>query len=325
MGSLDDEVGRRFGNEGPVYQVRITKPFYMGKYEVTQEQWERVMRDIPADPTAVVKDFIGGKTRPFDPARPSRSRGPKNPVETISWDDTQIFLKKLNEMFKGKEEFRLPTEAQWEYACRAGTRTRFYWGDSEIEFPKYGWCSLGEDLKETHPVGQLKPNAWGLYDMLGNVWEFCQDFHSMSAYEKTTEPVSDPTGPARGGGHVMRGGPFCWPPRCCRSAYRHLHGDTTMETIRNLRDAGSGGDWRHRLIRRRAIEPHRAPARHGARRSTGVKVLTSVFMQAVSGTCCLPRSNKAPRPPDEPGIREGQTSEPCEDKSHALHLGGPSV
>ncbi len=167
-----------------VHEVRITKPFYLGKYEVTQEQWEAVMGD-----------------------KPSRFKGAKNPVEQVSWDDCQKFLVKLNAKSGGQGgKFVLPTEAQWEYACRAGSTGKFCFGDDEKQLGEYAWYGENSDGK-THPVGGKKPNTFGLHDMHGNVWEWCQDWHGKYG----AEAVDDPSGPTTGSHRVLRGG--------CRRAY----------------------------------------------------------------------------------------------------------
>ena len=147
---------------------------------------------------------------------PSNFKGPKNPVEQVSWDDCQRFLKKLNEKVGGGK-FSLPTEAQWEYACRAGSTTRYYFGDDESELGDYAWYDENSGSK-THPVGEKKPNAWGLYDMHGNVWEWCQDWYDGGYYAKS--PMDDPTGPATGSYRVGRGGGWFNAARLCRSANR---------------------------------------------------------------------------------------------------------
>ena len=179
----------------PVHKVRITKPFYLGKYEVTQEQWEAVMGN-----------------------NPSKFKGPKNPVEQVSWDDCQKFFNKLNAKSGGQGgKFVLPTEAQWEYACRAGSAGKFCFGDDEKQLGEYAWYGENSDGK-THAVGGKKPNTFGLHDMHGNVWEWCQDWYG--AYG--AEAVDDPSGPTTGSGRVIRGG--CWISggSGCRSAFRYF-------------------------------------------------------------------------------------------------------
>ncbi len=144
MGSPDSDKDS-FPFEKPQHRVRITKPFYLGKCLVTQEQWEAVMG-----------------------SNPSYFKGPKNPVETVSWDDCQQFLSKLNaKSAAGGGKFQLPSEAQWEYACRAGSKTRYCVGDDDSKLGEYASYD-GNSGNKTHPVGEKKPNAWGLYDMHGN-------------------------------------------------------------------------------------------------------------------------------------------------------------
>ncbi len=182
--------------EKPQHRVRITKPFYLGKYLVTQEQWEAVMG-----------------------SNPSYFKGPKNPVEMVSWDDCQKILGKLNaKSTAGAGKFQLPTEALWEYACLAGSKTRYCFGDDESKLDRYAWYDENSGDK-THPVGEKKPNGWGLYDMYGNVSEWCQDSYDAGYYAKS--PMDDPTGPTGGSFRVFRGG--CWfsPAMFCRSAYRY--------------------------------------------------------------------------------------------------------
>ncbi len=197
MGSPDsDKDAAPF--EKPQHRVRITKPFYMGKYLVTQEQWEAVTGD-----------------------NPSHFKGPKNPVEQVSWDDCQQFLGKLNaKPAAGAGKFQLPTEAQWEYACRAGSKTRYCFGDGESKLGDYAWYAANSGSK-THPVGEKNPNAWGLYDMHGNVWEWCQDWWKDGYYAKS--PMDDPTGPTEGSGRVFRGGSWHDRARDCQSARRYRH------------------------------------------------------------------------------------------------------
>jgi formylglycine-generating enzyme required for sulfatase activity len=188
--------------------VRITKPFYMGKYEVTQEQWERVMGANPSS-FKVAKLAAWERVLGVSP-----SEVPKRPVEDVSWNDCQEFLEKLNGLGKGPGQFRLPTEAEWEWACRAGTRTRFHFGNDEDSIDDYGWYAGNSD-GETHVVGQKKPNAWGLHDMHGNVWEWCGTW--SEAYRNNLMPKTDPTGPMTGDFRVFRGGCYHDSVERCRS------------------------------------------------------------------------------------------------------------
>ncbi len=196
MGSPSDEEGRISKSEGPVHHVNIEKAFHMGKYEVTQKQWRAIMGD-----------------------NPSYYKGDDLPVEQITWDDVQEFIKKLNEK-EGTGKYRLPSEAEWEYACRAGTTTRYSFGDSESKLCDYAWYFKNSDLK-THPVGQKKPNSWGLYDMHGNVWEWVQD----SWHGSYDGAPAD--GSAWEGDYVLRvirGGSWRSFAEDCRSANRDLFG-----------------------------------------------------------------------------------------------------
>jgi formylglycine-generating enzyme required for sulfatase activity len=195
-------------DEKPVHRVNITKPFWLGKYEVTQEQWQAVMGN-----------------------NPSRFKGPKNPVEQDSWDDCQQFFDKLNvKSGGGGGKFQLPTEAQWEYACRAGSTWKYCFGDNEGQLGDYAWYDANSG-NQTHPVGLKRPNAWGLYDVHGNVWEWCQDWYDGGYYAKS--PTDDPTGPTTGSRHVLRGGSWFGPAGYCRSAGRLIIGP-------GIRDYGLG-------------------------------------------------------------------------------------
>jgi formylglycine-generating enzyme required for sulfatase activity len=200
MGSPANEA-ERGKDEGPQHKVRLTKPFYMGKHEVTQEQWERVMGN-----------------------NPSHFKGAKHPVEKVSWNDTQEFIKKLNARVGEKGAFGLPTESEWEYACRAGTGTPFHTGNTistdQANYDgnyTYGAGRKGAYREKTMPVGSLASNAFGLYDMHGNVYEWCQDWFAdkYPGGERT-----DPPGPATGQYRVLRGGSWNLDPWNCRSAYR---------------------------------------------------------------------------------------------------------
>lgn len=180
--------------ERPVHTVRISRPFYLGKYEVTQAQWMAVMGDNPSH-NQFHKEYVGDD----------------KPVTLVSWNDVQKFIAKLNILDPDKN-YRLPTEAEWEYACRAGSMTVYYWGDKEGR----DYCVYCESGGGIHSVGQKQPNAWVLYDMSGNVWEWCADWHG----EYSSEAVADPTGPAAGTKRVMRGGGLCSGLYHCRSSSR---------------------------------------------------------------------------------------------------------
>jgi len=178
------------GEEKDRHEVTLSKPFYMGVTEVTQAQYQAVMG-----------------------TNPSNFKGETNPVETVSWNDATEFCKKLSE--QTRRAVRLPTEAEWEYACRAGTATAFSFGDADSTLGDYAWYTSNSG-STTHPVGQKKPNAWGLYDMHGNVWEWCADWYGD--YPKGA--VTDPQGPASGTARVLRGGSWGSAPATCRSAHR---------------------------------------------------------------------------------------------------------
>ena len=183
--------------------VTLTKPFELGKYEVTQGQWKSVMGTEPWDGQDNVK------------------ADKDCPATYVSWDDATEFCETLTEIerkagkLKADEEYRLPTEAQWEYACRAGTTTAFSFGDDESKLGEYGWFdgNTGSE-KDAHKVGMKKPNPWGLHDMHGNVWEWCSDWA-----DSTLQGGTDPVGPEEGSLRVGRGG---WgrDPGRCRSADR---------------------------------------------------------------------------------------------------------
>ncbi len=195
MGSPVLEEGRE-ENE-PLHRVRITKPFYMAKYETTQAEWLLVMGEDPAN-----------------------FKGMRNPVEQVSWLDCQKYLEKLGQFVPGKR-FRLPTEAEWEYSCRAGAATRFSFGDSEMELSNFAWYESNSG-KTTHAVGGKHPNAFGLHDMHGNVWEWCADWYGKYQFANGAT-ISDPVGPSIGDSRVLRGGAWLDVPRSCRAADRQ-HG-----------------------------------------------------------------------------------------------------
>ncbi len=185
----------RWDDEKPPHQVRVS-PFSIGKTEVTQVQWKAIMG-----------------------SNPSSFKGDDRPVENVSWDDVDEFIKRLNQ--KTGLQFRLPTEAEWEYAARADSTTEFSFGDDEKQLGDYAW--FGENSgNTTHPVGQKKPNDFGLFDMHGNVWEWCSDWYSDSYYAECQRQgtVADPPGPSTGSYRVDRGGGWSHVAVYCRSAYR---------------------------------------------------------------------------------------------------------
>ena len=184
--------GRFFMGEAK-FPVQISRGFYMGKYEVTQEQWEAVMGN-----------------------NPSKFKGSGLPVDTVSWNDCKEFIAKLNGELKdqlGGAVFRLPTEAEWEYACRAGTT-----GDYESDnLDPAGWYD-GNSEETTHRVGGKKPNGWGLHDMHGNVWEWCHDYYGD--YDTHQPLLVDPEGVSGGGFRVTRGGSWADNDDACQSDFR---------------------------------------------------------------------------------------------------------
>ncbi|MHC4251912.1 MAG: formylglycine-generating enzyme family protein [Planctomycetota bacterium] len=176
--------GRPHFADGPVHRVRITRPFYMGRYEVTQAQYGRMMGE-----------------------NPSEFRGPDLPVEEVRWSEAAKFCRRLSQ--RTGKVVRLPTEAEWEYACRAGTKMPYFIDDGR-SFDDYAWHTMNSG-KRTHPVGGKLPNAWGLHDMYGNVWEWCSDWYDDEYYAKSPEenprgPASMPTHWTWGGCRVLRGG-----------------------------------------------------------------------------------------------------------------------
>jgi formylglycine-generating enzyme required for sulfatase activity len=192
------QMGSDFDDsEKPIHLVTLTKGFYMGVYPVTQSQWQAVMS-----------------------ANPSHFRGDDRPVEMVSWDDCQKFCEILRQ-HTGKL-ICLPTEAEWEYACRAGTSTDFYTGNGEKALRKAGWFGgpthLGNSDMQTHPVGKRAPNAWGLYDMHGNVWEWCQDWYGPYKGLRATDPLC--TDKSKKKTRVIRGGAWSAVYFACRASNR---------------------------------------------------------------------------------------------------------
>jgi formylglycine-generating enzyme required for sulfatase activity len=208
MGSPINENGRQDWESQ--HLVTISNWFYLGAYEVTQDEYERITGKRPSAYRSTQLSFgqVG-----------ERFKGASYPVNQISWEDAITFCKKLSDLPEEKtagREYRLPTEAEWEYACRAGSKTAYSFGDSVEAIGEYAWFS--DDLEGARPVGQKKPNKWGLYDMHGNVFEFCQDWFGDADYPSGA--AIDPQGPGDGATRISRGG--CW--KCnaadCRSARR---------------------------------------------------------------------------------------------------------
>ena len=215
MGSPKSEEGRS-RDEGPVHSVRIHSGFWLGKYEVTQEQWETVMGTRPwwsgkSSVRSGSKMKMGTMVSQPQSGKNSVRSGSDYPAVYISWNDIQEFLRRLNAM-SGSEVYRLPTEAEWEYACRAGTSTSWSFGNDESLITDYAWVSE----KYAHIVGKKRANPWGLYDMHGNVWEWVQDWYG----KYNSSWVVNPTGPPRGSNRVIRGGGFYYAAQSVRSAHR---------------------------------------------------------------------------------------------------------
>lgn len=187
MGS-DEGLGEE--DELPVRQISITEDFYMGVYEITQAQWIAVMG-----------------------TNPSNFSGNNLPVETVNWNDANAFCQKLSEI--SGFHISLPTEAQWEYACRADTTTKWFFGDSDDLYGIYGETDTNV---KTYPVGSFEPNPNGLYDMYGNVMEWCLDYYSPSY---VADDITNPIGPFNGNAKVSRGGGLGSTPDTCRSGYRN--------------------------------------------------------------------------------------------------------
>jgi len=194
--------------DAPPHEV-VLSSFYMDKYLVTQEEYRRVI----------------GKN-------PSRWKAEKNPVEQVRWSDAVRYCN-ARSLLEGLQPcydlntwrcnfdangYRLPTEAEWEYACRAGTKTAYFFGDDPSKLKDYAWFKQNSGLKP-RPIGQMRPNQWGLYDMHGNVWEWCNDFYKVDYYQES--PEENPKGPRTGETKVVRGGAWKFSAKSCRSGYRY--------------------------------------------------------------------------------------------------------
>jgi formylglycine-generating enzyme required for sulfatase activity len=264
MGSPREEKGRE-DDEEP-HEVKITRPFYLGKHEVTRGQFRQFVQATGYQTEAEKDDKGGGgyvaeqkafvlSDQKFSWRETGFPQTEAHPVVNVSWSDAQAFCAWLSQQ-EGKA-YRLPTEAEWEYSCHAGTRTRFHGGDAEetlkrvgnvadlslksrwnysaLANPTYrelisGWfdvVSWDDGYPFTAPVGQYEPNAFGLQDMHGNVWEWCHDWYQQD-YAK--DRPSDPQGPPSGHYHVLRGGSFSGVARSCRSAFRNINlGDNRLD------------------------------------------------------------------------------------------------
>lgn len=245
MGSPNSD-GNVSADEQPEHRVRITEPFYLGVTEVTQRQWKAVMKSALSDLKKGDWEYAG--------------QGPNNPIYWVSWYDAADFCNKLSQRegwqpcyilknveresygsrpgidsaqvrILGGDGYRLPTEAEWEYACRAGTTTRYHWGDGggDSAMKQYGWYEKNADEDDwnephassegTQPVQTKRPNAYHLYDMSGNVWEWCQDWYEPYYYARS--PTDNPSGPEQGSYRVSRGGSWDYDAEYCRSANRY--------------------------------------------------------------------------------------------------------
>jgi formylglycine-generating enzyme required for sulfatase activity len=244
-----------FKNEHPQHRVRITKPFYLGAYHVTRGQFRQFVKDTGYKTEAEMGENPGGygwnpdtKEFGFNEKDSWRKAGfeqtDEHPVVNVDWNDAMAFCKWLSK--KEGKTYRLPTEAEWEYACRAGTTTRYYSGDDpetlatvgnvadatfKAKFPHWKYTIKASDgYVFTSPVGSFKPNGLGLYDMHGNAWQWCSDWYDADYYAKS--PADDPTGPDSGTVRILRGGSWGLWPYLSRSAVRL-----------RLSPDDRGGDW----------------------------------------------------------------------------------
>ena len=200
------QMGGNYIDELPVHSVTLSD-YYIGQTEVTQELWKAVMGSSPS-----YSDYVGAK----------------NPVNDVSWNDCQEFISKLNRLTGGS--FRLPTEAEWEYAARGGNKSRGYKYSGSDYLGSVAWYKDNSG-DEVHPVGSKSANELGLYDMSGNVWEWCSDWYG----DYPSSPQTNPTGPSSGSGRVLRGGSYCDGESLCRSAYRSNYFPTYWCSFHGLR------------------------------------------------------------------------------------------
>jgi len=203
MGSPLGEIGR--GNDEQQHEVRLSRDFYFGIHTVTQMQYEKVIGKNPSH-------FQGLKVKYVDSSN--------HPVDSVSYRDAEEFCRRLSELPEEQvagRRYRLPTEAEWEYACRAGSKTAFSFGNDAANLGSYAWYDANSG-EMTHAVGSKRPNAFGLYDMHGNVWEWCSDWYDKEYY--ASSPATDPSGPDSGSFRVLRGGSWNNEPDCVRCASR---------------------------------------------------------------------------------------------------------
>jgi formylglycine-generating enzyme required for sulfatase activity len=238
MGSPEKELGR--GEDEKLHEVEITKPFYLGKYAVTRGQFQAFVHETgyKTEAEELARGFSWNQakktwewSKDYHWRNPGFAQTDEHPVVEVSWNDAGKFCAWVGK--KAGREVRLPTEAEWEYACRAGSTTRFFCGDDEEELARYANVadaafrkatdlSFGIQADDGHaftaPVGRFPPNAWGLYDMHGNVYQWCQDRYDPDYYKNS--PKRDPQGPEMGARRVLRGGSWRSNPVSCRAAFR---------------------------------------------------------------------------------------------------------
>ena len=236
-------IAHYFENEHPQHRVRITRPFYLGTYHVTRGQFRRFVADTHYKTDAEKGERQAASSSNTDKTKfgyyekyswrtAGSEQTDEHPVVNVSWNDAVAFCKWLNK--KESRTYRLPTEAEWEYACRAGTTTRYYSGDDPETLAKVGKVAdatfkakfpdkkytleVSDSIVFTAPVGKFKPNAFGLYDMHGNAWQWCADWYGLEYY--AVSPADDPTGPDSGNDRVLRGGSWVYRLGSSRSALR---------------------------------------------------------------------------------------------------------
>ena len=208
MGSPEDENGR-YSDEGPQHRVVISQGFWLGETPVTKQQWQAVVQ------AAKVSEL---------PDSPSSFKGkPQHPVESVNWHQSVQFSQQVQAVLQSAQQFRLPTEAEWEYACRAGTSGAFHDGSActkplgrDPALERLGWFDENSN-GSTQPVRQKKPNGWGLFDMHGNLWEWCRDGKRQYSAESQVDPVGSETS---GASRVLRGGSWSYFAWRCRAAFR---------------------------------------------------------------------------------------------------------